>query len=186
MRYRCPRIIGRIIGRMRLIPATMLFFGVLTLPGCTIGASGPRHLDWLYTVPRGYMGFLVVRFMCPGGPPLRVIRDVAEVDFAADGVACVGDAFTPWQGIVAAEDSGHRFIPVRNTVASLRPPGDERGYALFDEPNEERNGYMYMVAWVGETQVYDQYRVTDAFDRDLGAFLSTVVDSRRATPGPIP
>ena len=116
------------------------------------GSQFPE-IDWYYTVPDDYQGFLVIRYDCVGGKPLLIQNGKAQIEFLDNGTACISDAFQASQGQVFAENKSGR--PVK--VAGAGAPWNEKGYALYGDGVRgiERYGKDYgtfEVLWVGQME----------------------------------
>jgi hypothetical protein len=110
-------------------------------------------VDWYYTIPDGYQGFLVIRYDCAGGKPLVIQNGEIHLEFSNDGTACIKDAFQPTHGqVFAASKSG---APIRN--ASSRT--NDKGYAFYGDSvgSLEEYGIDYGVferMWVGDMEYF--------------------------------
>ena len=117
---------------------------------CSWGSQSPE-VDWYYTIPNAYQGFLVIRYECAGGKPLVILNGKAQIEFNDDGIACIKDAFQPTHGQDFAQDKNGQPIRV------VGSPWNEKGYALYGQGTMgiEVHGIDYgtfEIFWVGDME----------------------------------
>ncbi len=112
-------------------------------------------VDWHYTIPDGYQGFLVIRYDCVGGKPLVIQNGEIHLEFNNDGTACIKDAFLPTGGQDFAESKSGEPIKIADAGAPWDAKSGE--YALYGDGvmGVERYGKDYgtfEVLWVGDME----------------------------------
>ncbi len=122
-------------------------------------------VDWYYTVPDGYAGFLVIRYDCAGGKPLVIQNGEIHLEFNNDGTACVKGAFQPSHGQDFAESKSG--VPIK--IAFSRT--NEKGYELYEDGvmSLEEYGIDYGVferMWVGDMEYFAAHYF-EGFDQFL-------------------
>lgn len=132
---------------------SLLLVVAVLIAGC--GFSSPE-VDWYYTIPHGYEGFLVIRYECDGGRSLMVDNGEVHLEFDEDGTACIADKFRASHGQVFAQDSQGQPIRV------VGSPWNEEGYALYGQGTRgvERYGIDYgtfEILWVGDLEYLAKY-----------------------------
>ncbi len=149
---------------------TLCFLTLMALlPGC----SSTRYVDRHFTVPDHYEGFLVIRYDCPNGQPLRMVNRSLSVTFNLDGTFCTSDPFFATRGQVFVENESGQAIHMASA------PRDERGYGYYDVGvraiggNTRRNptdtDIVLSIAWVGDLE--ESPSVTGSTRYNLDAFL---------------
>jgi hypothetical protein len=108
-------------------------------------------VDWYYTIPDGYQGFLVIRYDCTGGKPLVIQNEEIHLEFNNDGTACIKDAFQPTHGQDFAQDKSGRSVRV------VGSPWNDKGYALYGQGVMSIGRYgkdygTFEVLWAGDME----------------------------------
>ena len=135
----------------KIVPAFLMLAMAILAVQCTTGTGQSLEVDWYYTIPDGYQGFLVIRYECAGGKPLVIQDGKIYLEFDDDGTACINDTFRPNHGQVFAQ---HRNGQPIRVVGS---PWNENGYALYTAGVRgiERYGVDYgtfVTLWVGDME----------------------------------
>jgi len=134
-----------------LLMLIMLILLLFLVAQCNVGGFQSPEVDWYYTIPNDYQGFLVIRYVCADGKPLLIQNGEAHLEFNDDGTACIKDAFQPSHGQVFAQ---HRDGQPIRVVGS---PWNEKGYALYGQGTRsiERYGVDYgtfEILWIGDME----------------------------------
>ncbi len=137
---------------------------MLFLPAC----DSRTYVDWHYTIPNDYYGFLVVHYECQNGKPLVIQNGKIYLDLNDDGTACISDKFLPTSGKVFVNQSDGK--PVRYVGA----PWNENGYAFFTVGVQgiEQQGVDYgtfEIHWVGNIEKMAQKYSLEGLDEFLEA-----------------
>ncbi len=69
---------------------TMLVSPLMVL---LVGCGNSARVDWYYTIPNDYHGFLAIHYECPDGQPLIIQDGKIYIEFNDDGTACIKDKF---------------------------------------------------------------------------------------------
>lgn len=154
---------------MTLIRA-LVVVSALVLPGCQFGAQ------YSYIIPDHYEGFLVIRYECPGGAPLRDAGGNVRVVFADNGTACVRDAIASGL-IIASTGTTRSGQAVRFNGASYH---GETGYALVDiavhtriyGPTADGVKYTFSILWVGDLEHLDALAQSGSYEREVWDFIN--------------
>jgi hypothetical protein len=130
--------------------------------------------DYLYIIPENYNGFLIVRYNCPEGLPLKTINDSYIVLFDENGVFCTSDIMSATTGSVSAQTRSGKSIPVFTT------PWGERGYGFAGgstmtiggdtarNPGEDLHIHIF---WAGDMEYLSSTRNRVEYGRELDLFL---------------
>ncbi len=146
-----------------LIIVTLLLFLAVRCSGI-FGFQSPE-VDWYYTIPNDYQGFLVIRYECAGGKPLVIQSGKARVEFGDDGTACLSSAFQPSHGQDFAQDKSGRSVRI------VGSPWNEKGYALYGQGVMSVGRYgkdygTFEILWAGNMEYLAMYYL-----RGLDQFL---------------
>ena len=90
----------------------LLFISVVlgfVVAGCQDANS--NRVNWIYTIPDEYMGWIAIQYECEDGQPLREEEDVIEVVFGPDGLFCTSDSKFMWDGQISARNQSGLSIP---------------------------------------------------------------------------
>jgi hypothetical protein len=146
-----------------LIIALLLLF--LVIQARSSNQYQSLAVDWYYTIPDGYQGFLVIRYDCTDGAPMVIQNGEIHLEFNDDGTACIKDAFQPTHGQVYATSKSGKSIK----AASSRT--NDRGYELYGDGvmSIEHYGVDYGVferLWVGDMEYFAAHYF-EGFDQFL-------------------
>ena len=84
----------------------MLFFLVT---GCQVANSS--QVNWIYTIPDEYVGWIAILHECEDGNPLEEDNGVIEVEFGSDGLYCTSDSIFMWNGQISVRNQSGLSVP---------------------------------------------------------------------------
>jgi hypothetical protein len=133
---------------------------------CSWGFQSPE-VDWYYTIPDGYQGFLVIRYDCADGDPLMIKDGKAYLEFNDNGTACIKDAFQASHGQVFAQYRNGQSI----RLAGTRATWNQGGYAFYTDGVRGIGRYgkdygTFEIMWVGDLK-YLAVHYLDGLDQFL-------------------
>ncbi len=142
-----------------------MFLLFLAIQCNNIGRFQSPEMDWYYTIPDGYQGFLAIRYECAGGKPLVIQDGKTYLEFNGDGTACVKDAYESSHGQVFVQQRNGQ--PVR--VASS--PWNEKGYAFYADGVMSIEVYhvdygIFERMWAGDMEYFGAHYF-EGFDQFL-------------------
>jgi hypothetical protein len=87
----------------------------LLLAGCFGNRS--EYIKWEYIIPDNYVGYLAIRYDCPGGRPLIEENNTIRVNFKSDGTFCTSSSLvSSWSDGDKAWNTSGQTIPFANGV----------------------------------------------------------------------
>jgi hypothetical protein len=157
--------------KQRVFTGMMRISVTVFLSVCLSQCSSTRNVDWHFTIPDNYQGFLVIRYECPGGKPLQIIDGKIFVEFSNNGTFCAKDKFISTRG----ED----FVQTKSgqPVKTVGSPRNRQGYAFYGGDTMSVGGgagdpeYTFSIYWVGDLQRLAAAPNDAMYPDDLQQFL---------------
>lgn len=141
-------------------PVSIILLFLIVLCAC----DSRTYVDWYFTIPNDYYGFLVIRYDCPNGKPLSIQNGKIGLEFNDDGTACISGKFLPTSGQVFVKRKDGKSVPYT--------PREGRGYGLLWIQSRwaEREGIEYgrfEVLWAGNVGQMGEHYSLEGLDEFL-------------------
>lgn len=136
---------------VKITALVLLLVFTLTIASCA--KSKVYEIQWSFTIPKDYQGYIVIRYNCPNGIYLQKLDGVIQLNVDDSGIVCIANDQFPYSGPlpIVKNSSG---LPILFTQG----PEKYKGYAMCC--NESRSITQAKSNGIGRlTIIYDIFYV---------------------------